>query len=223
MLTRGEIKGRILRVLMKTPTTPGFYTDDSINDAIQEAIDFVNVEMFTVDEGWTTKLHYFDTTAIVPTLTLPVLPSMAIIKEVRVLFGLLYIPLVYDDANRSIQYSDQSGVGQWGSSYRMIDNQFYFNPPLSIGGANFVQVEYYGYSKRLLSDQDFIESNFDHAMINFIVYRACSVLAARIEKYQVPWAGLENSWFQKMQQIVTKRNSQTTQIREYEGGGGWSY
>lgn len=204
---------------MKTSQYPGFYEPESVNEAIQEAIDFINVEFFLAVEGWAVKLHTYKN---IPgnTISLPVLASMAMIQEVRIQWGNLYLPMTYCDASRQEQYTDNSSLQQWGSEYRIMDNAFYFNPCLVGSGddPNFggnVQVEYQGYSKRLQSDTDYLETNFDHAMINFIKYRAASVLAARIEKFVVPWASIESSWYDKMRSIIVKRNSQTTQIREF--------
>ena len=44
-VSRGDLKGKILRLLMKSSEYPGFYTDDRINDAIDETMDYIAAEM----------------------------------------------------------------------------------------------------------------------------------------------------------------------------------
>jgi hypothetical protein len=214
-MSRGELKGKIYRLLMKTPQYTGPYTPETLDDAIQEAIDFVAAEMFIANEGWQTKIMTFDTVEGQIKVDLP--EGFAMINEVRYLYGDLYIPMVYDDANKQAQYANSSGARQWAYAYRIIDNALYFNPPMAQGGTANLQVEYMGYPKRLQSDTDFVESHFDFSMQHFIKYRAASVMAASIEKFDVPWGKIEADWYQKMRDIVVKRNLQATTIIEFAG------
>jgi hypothetical protein len=214
-MSRGELKGKVLRLLMKTAQYPGFYKDETINDAIDEAMDFVATEMFIADEGWQAKIMPFDTVAGQIKVDLP--EGFAMIKEVRYLYADLYIPMVYDDGSKEVQYANDSGVRQWAYSYRIVDNAIWFNPPMADGGTDYLQIEYMGYPKKMQSDSDFMESHFDNAMQHFMKYRVASILAASIEKFVVPWAGLEQDWFKKMRDIVVKRNMQATAIKEFAG------
>lgn len=214
-LTRGELKGKILRLLMKSAKYPGFYDDDRINDAIEEALDFVATEMFLANEGWQTKIMYLSTEPGQVTIDVPVAASM--IKEVRYLFGTVYVRMAYDDASEMDQYQDTSGVRQFAYMYRIVDNQLYFNPPMAQGGENNIMLEYMAYPKRLQNDTDFLESHFDNAMNHYVKYHAASVLAASIEKFVVSWSGIQDSWYTKMRDIVIKRNLQSTPIREFNG------
>lgn len=214
-ITRGELKGEILRLLMKSAKFPGFYDNDRVNDAITEALDFVATEMFLANEGWQTKIMYLSTEAGQITMDVPVAASM--IKEVRYLFGDVYVVMGYDDGSGADQYKSDSGVQQWASTYRIVDNQFYFNPAMAEGGTNNIMLEYMAYPKRLQNDTDFLESHFDNCMRQYIKYHSASVLAASLEKFMVPWAGIQQSWYDKMQSIIVKRNLQSIPIREYEG------
>lgn len=213
MISRGELKGKILRLLMKTSQYPGFYDDDRVNDAIEEALDFVAVKMFLADEGWQTKIDYITTTAGEFSINLP--PHMTMIKEVRYKFADGYLPLAYDEGNGQLQADPSSGTRQYACSYRIVDNALYFNPPLAEGGTNYLMVEYMAYPKRLQSDTDFLESHFDNSMLHFVKYRAASILSTSIEKFAVPWAGQESSWYGLMEQVVVKRNQQSTPIRDF--------
>lgn len=211
----GEVKGKVLRLLMKTPAKPGFYTPERVNDAIEEAIDFVAVEMFLADEGWATKIDYFTTEGGQLSIDMP--DGMAMIKDVRYKYGDIYLPMIYDTANQAAQYAPDSGARQWAYTYRIVDNAFYFNPPLADGGVDYLQVEWMAYPKRLSNDTDFLESQFDKCMLHFIKYRAASMLAASLEKFVVPWSSQEQSWFAKMQAVVVQRNLQSLPIKDFSG------
>jgi hypothetical protein len=213
MITRGELKGQVLRFLNKTSQYRGFYDDDKINDAIQEALDFIAVEMFQANEGWQLKLAEFDTTAGQVTFEIPFSASM--IKEVRYLYGNFYGVMAYDDANSRSQVSIGSGERQFVSSYRIVDNRMYFNPPLGEGGPKYLQIEYMTYPKTLMSDTDYLESHFDPCMTNFLKYRTATILSASLEKPIVPWAGIESSWYSKLVTVVNRRNMQSIPIRNF--------
>lgn len=212
-MSRGQLKGQILRLLMKTPQYPGFYQPETIDDAITEAFDSIAADMFIANEGWQTKIQYFTTQPGQLTVDLP--EGCAMLQMVRYRFATYYQPMVYDDGSGSTQYANDSGVRQWAYTYRIVDNALYFNPPMAEGGENYLMVEYMGYPKRMQSDTDFIESHFDLSMIHYIKYRAASILAASIEKSDVPWAAQEIQWYNKMMDIVVKRNLQATQIKEF--------
>lgn len=212
-VSRGELKGQILRLLMKTPQYPGFYQPETIDDAITEAMDFVAAEMFLANEGWQTKIMYIDTQAGQLSVDIP--EGAAMIQMIRYKFATYYQPMVYDDGSGATDYAADSGVRQWGYRYRIVDNAIYFNPPMAEGGEKYLQLEYMGYPKRLQSDTDFLESHFDYSMQHFMKYKAASILAASLEKFVVPWGAQEAQWYQKMLDIVVKRNLQATQIKEF--------
>lgn len=214
MITRGELKGQILRILNKSGATQGFYTDDKVNDAIEECLDFVATEMFLADEGWQTKIQYLATQEGQLSLDIP--SHMSMIKEVRYLIGNMYQPMVYDDGSGRSSYAPGTNMGtQWGAKYRVVDNAFYFDPPIADAAPNQLMVEYMAYPQRLQDDADFLEGHFDKAMLHFVKYRAASVLASSYGKAQKEWAGYESDWYQKMLAIVNRRNLQTTQITEF--------
>jgi hypothetical protein len=214
-VTRGEIKGKVLRLLMKTAGYTGAYQEETIDDAIQEAFDFLATDMFEAGEGWLTKLKYIDTQA--GQLIVPIPDGVACIQQVRYLFGPNYIPLDYNDASKEAQYSDDSGARQWASQYRIIDNSFYFNPPLAEGGTAYLQLECMEYPKRLQDDRDFVESQFDFAMQHFVKYRAATILSAGIEKFATAWAGMERDWYLKCKEIIVRRNRQAVPVRDFLG------
>lgn len=215
MITRGELKGRILRLLNKTTANQGFYSDDKINDAIQETLDFIAVEMFLADEGWQTKIQFFTTVANQIKIDIP--PHISMIKEVRYTWdgGTTYTPMTYDAANGKDQFAPGTGVSQYGSTYRIVDNAFYFNPVLASGGTDALMVEYMAYPAQILDDNGYVDSHFDNCMQHYIKYKCATILAASFGKALPDWAVQENAWYAKMLAIVTKRNAQVTPIREF--------
>jgi hypothetical protein len=213
--TQAEIKGKILRLLQKTAKHPGAYSDDRVSDAIEEAMDFVSTEMFLADEGWLRSIEYFDTTAGQVSIDLP--PGISMVAQVRYQFANTLITMQYNQSWNQDQYVTDSGVRQWAYQYRIVENALYFNPPLAEGGEGFLQVEFQRYPKRLQDDTDFLESQFDYCMMHFIKYRAASILAAGVEKFQTSWAALEQSWYAKMLAIVTQRNQASQPITDFCG------
>ena len=212
-MSRGELKGQVLRLLNKNAKFTGAYQDETLNDAIQEAMDYVATKMFIANQGWSDKIDY--KTIAANCITVPIPETWAMIKEVRYKFGDIYVPLVYDVAGKDIQYASDSGARQYASSYRIVDNQLYFNPALAEGGTNYLQIEYTAFPKFLQKDGDTIEPQFNRCFTNFMKYKAASCLAASIEKFVTPWSKIENDWWQQMQDLVSKRNLQSTQLLEY--------
>lgn len=216
-ISKGELSGKILRLLHKTASNPGFYTADKIGDAIEEAVDYVAMQMFDADEGWQTKLWY-------PSglqdgqITVDLSEDVAMIKAVRFKVGDIYVPMVYDPGNDSASASTTTAARQSGNVYKIIDNALYFNPPLSLDASVVkpIEVEHLAFPQRMVDDQDFLEAHFNKAMQHFIKYKAASILSSSIEKFSRPWAAEEAQWFHEMQKMVVKRNQQSVAIRSFE-------
>lgn len=214
-ISKGVLKGRVLRLLMKTSAKPGFYTDDLFTDSLQEAIDFVASEMMLANEGWQTKITFLDTVAGQLTVNVP--PNVCMIQELRYKFGTVYIPLVYDDGSKEMQYTEDSGVRQWAYCYRIVDNAFYFNPPFAEGGTGYLMLESMNYPKIVRDDADFLENHFDNGMQHYLKYRTATIMAQSAEKMVIPWASSESLWYGRIRDMIIKRNLQSVAIREFEG------
>ena len=214
-ISRGELKGQILRVLQKDGGYQGFYTDEKLNDAIQDCMDYIAVEMFLAGEGWLRKIITLDSQSGFPTVDLPA--HVAMIDEVRYLVGNRYIPLVYDDATLAAQFQPAAGVTQFPSRYRIVDQKIYFNPAPGQGGADYVQVEYATYPPILVADGQLLNTEFDRAMVHFIKWRASSLLASSVGKYQKEWGDHEAEWKERMVMIVNKRTKSPIFFREFSG------
>lgn len=211
--TRAQIKSELLLLLNKTTSHPGFYTDAKQNSAVQEAVNFVAVEMFLGDEGWRAKQTEINTTAGDYRILIP--SDVAMVKEVRYKNGDIFYPIPYDARIETIQVDVATGPRAAAAAYGMLDGYFRFNPPLAEGGTGYLQVEYMSYPTQFTQDSDSLGAEFDLCMYHYIKYRAASILAASIEKATRPWAQEEVLWYGKLQAICTKRNLQSTRIREF--------
>lgn len=209
--SRGQLKGTVLRFLNKTDRVRGFYSDGKLDDAIQEALDFIAVEMFVAGEGWLTKPLFFDTIAGQVALTLPA--NVALVREVRYKVGDTYYPMVYDDQEG--QTTSSTSETQRAGRYRLLGRDIVFDPSLAEGGSRYLQVECVMYPADMTNDQDVIDPQFDRAMLHYLKYKICSILAGSLEKDVRTWGQEESEWFEKMQTVVNRRNLKSTPIREF--------
>lgn len=215
MYTRASIMYEVYQRLNKSPVTPGFFTAEKVRSAIQEALDLVATHMMLADEGWLKKIGYMDVEA--NQITIPVPNYMEMIEEVRYLVGSVYVPLNYDTAFNVPQWSITSGATSLPCTYRIVDNQFYFNPPLGVGGTAYLQVEYMRYPSILRNDSQQVDPQFSRAMIYYIIYRTCSILASAMGQDVKSWSTEEAIWYEKMLIIVEKRNAQSIPIKDFMG------
>lgn len=215
MLSRADVKYEIYERLNKSPATRGFYTDKKCESAIQESIDFVSTELFLADEGYLHKIDYLDTES--NQITIPVPSYMAMVIEVRYLLGNTYIPLVYDQQFQTPQWSDNSGVVQFPSRYRIVDNRFYFSPAFGQGGEKYLMVEYFAYPTVLRNDSQKLDPQFDRCMAWFIIYNSMTIMSSSMQQFAQTWKPIQDSWYNKMLMIVNTRNVGPTNIQDFEG------
>ncbi len=215
MYTRAQIAFQVYQRLNKSPATPGFYTEEKVNGAIQEAMDYVATKLMVADQGFLKKIDYLDVEANQITIAIP--PHMDMIEEVRYLVGNVYIPLLYDSQWKIPQWSVNSGATSLPSSYQIVDNKFYFNPPLGVGGPGYIQVVYQRYPLIMRNDTQQIDPQFDRSMIYYLTYRACSILASSLGQNNKSWITEELLWLAAMQQIIQNRNKQPAPIKDFAG------
>lgn len=214
-ITRGELKYQIWLRLNKSATTKGFYTDEKVNSVIQECLDYINTEQFLADEGFTHKLDHLDVEA--NQVTIPIRPHWAMILEVRYLIGTTYVPLTYDQQWGAAQSSPTSGVVQSPASYKIVDNMFYFNPAIGVGGTNYLQVEYMAYPPKVKKDSDYLPTQFDRCMYWFTIYHSCELLAGQVKSSVEDWPQQTQKWYQKLIDLIGMRTRQAVPIVEFTG------
>lgn len=213
MISRGELRGRVLRFLNKTSALPGYYDEQKVNDAIQEALNYVSVEMFLAGEGFLTKYLYFDTAGGQTSVDIP--GNVALIREVRYKISDVWYSLPYDDQEGGFSYIGTGVQQAFGYKYRLLGRQIVFDPPLSEGGDRYLQLEVVYYPQTILDDSELIDPQFDAACCEFLKYKTASILAASIEKEMISWAKEEAGWEQKMRDVTTRRILSSTPIREF--------
>lgn len=212
MLSRGELRGRVLRFLNKTPSLPGYYSEEKVNDAIQEALNYIAVEMFLAGEGWNTKYIYFDTIGGQTSVDIP--GNVALIREVRYRVADVYAAIPYDDQEGGFSYIGTGVQQAFGYRYRILGRQIVFDPPLSEGGYRYLQIEAVYYPPVLLDDNEIIDPQFDAACCEYLKYKVSSILASSIEKEFIAWAKEEAMWEEKMKAVITRRTLASVPIRE---------
>jgi len=215
MYTRGEVAFLVYQRLSKSAATPGFFTAEKVNSAIQEALDLISAEMFLADQGFLKQLDYVDVEANQQTIDIK--PQWEMIESVRYLIGNVYIPLAYDSEFDRSQWSPTSGVTQLPAAYRVIGNKLYFNPSLSVGGTNYLMIEYQRAPDFLRNDAQQLPTYFTRNLVWYVVYRSMSILAASMKQLERPWAQEEALWREKMLDITNKRNKVSTGIKMFQG------
>lgn len=215
MITKGQIKAKVLRLLNRSAKYKGAYTDEKLDDAIEDCMDYISTIQALANEGWNTRFKMFTTVDSQYSVEIP--PDWMLINQVRYKVGDSYIPLVYDQNRMGSQSAGDSGNTQFPSRYSVKDNQIFFNPPLGEGGTDFLQVEYAYYPSVVKNDLDTIGVQFDKAMQHFIKFRAASYLAATVSKPIKEWSGMENQWYNQIVSIVHRRNNVQQTIREFDG------
>jgi hypothetical protein len=212
-ISRGELRGQVLRFLNKSADNSGFYDEHKVNDAITEALNFISVEMFLAGEGWLTSYQYFDTESGQTTVDIP--GNIALIREVRYKISDVYASLPYNDQSGGFSYVGTGVQQALGYCYRLLGRQILFDPPLSEGGERYLQVEAVSYPTMLLDDNEIIDPQFDAACCTFLKYKVASILSSSIEKDFIAWAKIEAEWEEKMKAVVTRRTLASTPIREF--------
>lgn len=215
MWDRSSIANEVYLRLNKSSLTPGFYTTDRVYSGIQQALDFVAVEMMIADQGWLKKIDFFDVEPNQIKIQIP--PHIEMVSKISYLVGNVYTPLFYDSRFDVPQWGLQSGATQLPNTYSIVDNAFYFNPPLGVGGTAFLQVEYMSYPNMLRNDAQQVDPQFGRALIYYTIYKAASICAADIGSDVPAWKEQENEWYSKMLLIVNKRNQQAIPIGDFSG------
>ena len=90
-ISRGEIKGRILALVNKSPGYQGFFSDEKMDMFIQERLDYIASRMMFESGGWVRDLRYLDTTDNMVSIQIP--QDIAVIHHVRFQISTFYQPL----------------------------------------------------------------------------------------------------------------------------------
>lgn len=205
MRSLGEIKESVLNLLQKFPSAQGTFSDAKIYTLINEALDFVAVDLFAAGEGWLREIIYLDWPDGARVIEIP--EQVAVIHAIRWLHQGVYYPLRFDPADSTPQYAKQSGLSsQLPQTYRIVQNKIYINQTPASGGSKQIELEYARYPDRLKSEADAVMKDFDNAMIYFVKYYVANTLLASIGKPAL-YADQQAFWYSKAQQIAYLRNN----------------
>lgn len=212
VLSYGELDGLIIRTLNKTTANRGFYTTDKVADAVQESLTYIASLCFIAGQGWQSKMDHVTTVANQETVDIK--PHWAMIKKLFYLVGSEYMALKYDDNPEASEYAGASGMTQWPCTYRIVENQIYFNPPLAEGGTNYLRVEYMAYPKIPQNEIDTLDFHVNDTWKEFIKYHSAKVCHANFEKGSWGMSALYEQWHSTLKMMLDKRNLQTTDVRD---------
>lgn len=214
-LTRGDIKTKILTLVNKNSGYQGFMTDEKINDAIEDCLDYIAMHMFEAGEGWFNRFESVTVPAGTFYVDLPT--GCAIVNAVRYLIGSTYVDLKYDDRSKQPVVKDTGQLTQYPTTYSLVNgNQIFLNPAPSITGTDQMQIEYTKYPDRLTSDLQTIDTQFSLGLLQFVKWRAASILMTSVGKPVSDWRDYEAQWFDRMKAEVSKRNRQSYFIKDFD-------
>lgn len=213
----GALERDVLELLQKSPGHSGYYTEQKLRTAVQECFDFVSTMMFDAEYGgWLDDIRYITTEDGQAVISIP--SDLAQIKVLRYKINQVYVPLVYDKEERTVQTDpSDSTVGQDNVSYRIFGDSIYFNPGLFEGGTNYLQIEGTFYPEKFTSKLDKLGPIWNRCFLNFIKYRSASILVSHKRDWQPPWQRFEQQWEMETRKLIGKRVNTVSTIKEFEG------
>jgi hypothetical protein len=202
MKTLAEIKAQVLEKVQKSPNYQGFFTDSKILNTVNEALDFISVDMFEAGEGWLREIRYLTWQPNSRVLEIP--SDVAIINNIRWKVLDTYYPLKYDTAETSLQAVKGTGSGV-PTVYRIVQNKIYLNPEPSDSGVGQIEIEFSRYPDRLVAMQQRVMADFDNAMMNWLVYYVTNTLVVAAGG-TTPFKNREEQWYTQMTKVINLRN-----------------
>lgn len=213
MKTLAEIKKSILLLVQKNPGYQGYFTDEKMNEHINEALDYISVDMFQTGEGWLREIRYLDWVSGSRVIEIP--QDVGIINNVRWKQGDVFYPLRYDPADFSAQAVKGTGTGV-PTVYRIVQNKLFMNPEPSDSGTAQLELEFSRYPMRLVSESQEVMPDFDNSMLNYLKYYVANTLlppSAQNQKFK----DNEEMWYKQMLKVVTLRNRVSKVIGDFGG------
>lgn len=213
MRTLAEIKANILEKVGKSPNYQGYFTESKIKQMVNEALDFVAVDMFEAGEGWLREIRYLPWAANTRVLELPA--DVAIINNIRWKVQDTYYPLKYDVAETSVQAVKGTGTAV-PTTYRIIQNKIFLNPEPSDSGDAQIELEFSRYPDRLLSMQQRVMADFDNSMMHWMSYYCVNTLISGAGG-NAPYKQNEAQWYAQMTKVINLRNKVKQTVQDFGG------
>lgn len=212
MAVLSDISARVLATVNRDATYQGFFTPTKVTNAINDCMDYIVDCMMSEGQGWFVKRGTIDTTSGQGVIPLPT--GCVLINNLWALNNLVYQPLRYNDDSQTPLVTSTVTV-QWPSFYNIIGNNIVFNPIPSQFGTAFLQIDYTKFQVDLTDGTDSVDATFDKAMLNYIVWRASSILVAQVGKSYPDWKRYEDEWSERLRIKVSKRIREPTFIRGF--------
>lgn len=175
--TLAELRSAVRLKLRETDGTTSYWTDDSLNEWINDAVQLWTIRLNSINEGYTAQEF---TTPIVDGQIAYVMPDGADLpKQVMIRLNpndstVRMVPLVRDDHWSTPVIQGGSAVaGQVGlPRFRLVGEYIYLEPaPQGLAGQGAELVVYYqGMPPRLTSDNDTIPTQYPNAMETVVIY-----------------------------------------------------
>lgn len=213
--TVGIIQAKILAILNKQSGYQGVFTQEKLNDAMNDAIDWVYANMMFNGQGWQKDIIYVTTTANTPSYVLN--QDIVTIEAVRYKVGESYQVLKYDDQSDS-NFAPSSQTTGYPSSYRILGNSILFNPIPTNVGTDFLQIEFSWFRPDLTGAGTSFNAQISKGLENYVKWRACSMLVSQIGEPDPNWRRYEDEWFSHMKQLVAQRVRQTRFMGSFREG-----
>ena len=213
----GSLERDVLELLQKSPGHQGYYTAQKLGVAVQECFDLVATWMFDAEYGgWMDDIRYITTEDDQAVVELPA--DIAQLKVLRYKVDGVYIPMTYDKEEKTAQ-TDPSDTSSTNNTvrYRLFGENIYFNPAISEGGTNYLQLEGTYYPQKFTSKLDKIAPIWNRAFLNFIKYRSASILVSHKRDWSPPWLRFEQQWEIETKKLIGKRVNTTGTITEFSG------
>lgn len=202
-------------MLQKDASYQGFYTDDKVDRAIEDSIDWLASEMMLVDQGWMNNISYITTASGEGQWSLTG-TNFNIVNVVRFLVGDTYVVIPYNDGKQQNNYQSNQSVAFPGS-WRLVGTNLYINPPPANYGTDQIQIEGTEYPTYFTASGD-LAPQFDRGMYQFIKYHGSSLLANQIGKKDPEWEKKYMEWKDKIQKMINARNDSITFVQAWFGG-----
>lgn len=205
--TRLSLQNSIYSILQKTPTAYGLLTPAKVNEAIQDALDFISTLMNNSSSAWLAKETKLNIVGATPSITLPT--DCVLINFVKKLqFGTQYCPIEYDESANVTTDTTAQNTANYTPTWKLVDSKLYLEPTPADNLTNGILLNYLAAPVALAADNSTVNLSIDYPVfIQFAKWRAASILWSMThdQAMQPPWAETEGVWLQMVRKAITKR------------------
>lgn len=211
-ITLLDLKKKVLNHLQKESSYQGFFTDEKLNQAINESIDFAESIMFYEGGGWNREIIDIANSANVTNVALP--DNIAVLD--RILYKNSdgdYYPLVYSEAKD--EGSEITNTTAQPYRVSLMKQTLYFDPKIEAAGTNNIRIYCRTTSQNLTTDASILDPQFNKSIVNYVCFRAAGQLADVCGLGPSYFRSREDEWYGALLRIVGQKNRTVTRVREF--------